>query len=268
MQWYYSANGKQQGPVSQAEFDTLVRTGAIGRESLVWRDGMANWTPYSAVAASVVNVAEPAPAGMARCVECGQTFRMDDMVKFEQSYVCATCKPLFFQKVREGVPVGNVEMWRYKKQLVTRLNPVLPARCVKCNAPTSEPQKKRNLYWHSPLVYIALFVNVILYVVIALIVRKRSTAMLSICQEHRTKRRNVIIISWLMVLVGFGSFFAAAAYESGWIVAVGIALILGGIIYGIVKGRLIYPTKMDNDRVWIAGCGKEFLAEFPEWTGA
>ena len=43
---------------------------------------------------------------------------------------------------------------------------------------------------------------------------------------------------------------------------------LGGLIWGLVKGRLVVATKIDADRVWIAGCGKEFLAEFPEWTAA
>jgi len=272
MQWYYSVDGQQQGPVSQADLEALARTGAVGPETLVWRDGLANWTAYSAAVG--VSAASPVPPGAGvptgrqeRCAECGQTFATEDMVKFEKVYVCANCKPLFFQKIREGVPVGAA-MWRYKKQLVTRLNPVLPARCLKCNVPTEDPQKKRNLYWHPPLVYLALLFNVIVYVIIAVIVRKRSTAMVSICREHRVKRRNVILASWLMVLVGLGSIIGGAVNESGWVMGTGAILFLGGIIYGIAKGRLVYAAKMDKERIWLAGCGKDFLADFPEWTGA
>lgn len=267
MQWYYAANGKQQGPVSQAELETLARTGVVGAETLVWRDGMPNWAPYRGIA-SMANAGLPVGPGMARCAECGQTFPADDMVRFEQAHVCANCKPIFFQKVREGVPVGGAEIWRYKKQLVTRLNPVLPARCVKCNAPTEDPQKKRNLYWHSPLVYLALLVNVIVYIIIAMIVRKRSTALVSICREHRVQRRNAIIISWLLVVLGIVAIIGGAVNENGWIIGLGVVMFLGGTIFGIVKGRLVYPVKMDKERVWIGGCGKKFLDEFPEWTGA
>jgi hypothetical protein len=47
----------------------------------------------------------------------------------------------------------------------------------------------------------------------------------------------------------------------------GGVLFLGGVIFGLAKGRLIYPVKMDKERVWIGGCGQKFLQDFPEWTG-
>jgi len=163
--------------------------------------------------------------------------------------------------------VGTGAMWRSRKQLVTALNPVLPARCVKCNAPTDSPQKKRNLYWHSPLVYLALLVNVIVYLIVAMSVRKRSIAMISICDRHRAERRNAILVAWLLVVLGLGSLIMGAAKESGWVAGLGAILLLGGIVYGILKGRLVYASKIDKERVWLSGCGKDFLAEFPEWMG-
>jgi uncharacterized membrane protein YjgN (DUF898 family) len=50
MQWYYANNGQRSGPVSDAEFQSLVQAGTIGPATLVWRQGMANWLPYSQVA--------------------------------------------------------------------------------------------------------------------------------------------------------------------------------------------------------------------------
>lgn len=272
MQWYYASADQQQGPVSQDELEALARAGTVTPETLVWRDGLPNWVAYSTVAtnAPMRALAAAAPAtgaGLERCAECGQTFPKDSMVAFENSHICATCKPLFFQKLREGVTTGGAGMWRSKKQLVTTLNPVLPARCVKCNAPTETAPLKRNLYWHHPLIYLALLVNVIVYVIIAMLVRKRSTAMVSICPEHRAQRRNAILVAWVLVLGGIAAIIAGVVNDTGWLAVAGVAAFLGGLIYGIVRGRLVFAAKIDKERMWLGGCGKDFLAEFPEWSG-
>ncbi|MBY0506052.1 MAG: RDD family protein [Bryobacteraceae bacterium] len=43
MSWFYSAGGEQRGPVEQAEFESLISTGVIRPETLVWQAGMPNW---------------------------------------------------------------------------------------------------------------------------------------------------------------------------------------------------------------------------------
>ncbi len=270
MQWYYSAGGQQQGPVSQAILESLAQAGTVTPDTLVWRDGMADWAAYSSIVPSTAT--NPAAAGVAQgtahCAECGLSFSKDDMVEFQNVHICATCKPVYFQKLREGVNVGGAAIWRHKKNVVTALNPVLPMRCVKCNAPANPPQLKRTVYWHHPLVYLALVGRIILYVIVAMIVRKRSTVIFSVCPEHRAKRRNAIIVSWLLVVGGIAATIAGFANESGWIGGIGGVAFLGGVIYGIVKGRLVYATKIDKEHLWLGGCGKNFLAELPEWKGA
>lgn len=46
MDWYYAQDGKQLGPVSDAEFSQLAQSGVIGPETLVWHGGMAEWLAY------------------------------------------------------------------------------------------------------------------------------------------------------------------------------------------------------------------------------
>jgi uncharacterized RDD family membrane protein YckC len=46
MDWFYVADQRQVGPVSEAEFARLVGLGAIRGETLVWRAGMKDWQPY------------------------------------------------------------------------------------------------------------------------------------------------------------------------------------------------------------------------------
>lgn len=42
-----------------------------------------------------------------RCSECGMEFSDDELIRFGDTLVCAKCKPLFVQRLREGVPVAG-----------------------------------------------------------------------------------------------------------------------------------------------------------------
>jgi uncharacterized RDD family membrane protein YckC len=115
MDWYYSDNGKQAGPVSDEALQQLVRSGSIRPETIVWHSGLSAWTPY----AKVPGVTMPAPAAPAApapgvptsyCTECGRAFPVDDLARFGDRWVCGHCKELFAQKLREGVaPQGAAQ---------------------------------------------------------------------------------------------------------------------------------------------------------------
>lgn len=46
-------------------------------------------------------------AELAKCYECGKSFGQDEMIKYESNFVCAACKPIFMQKLKEGVSVAG-----------------------------------------------------------------------------------------------------------------------------------------------------------------
>ncbi|HKQ38291.1 MAG TPA: RDD family protein [Verrucomicrobiae bacterium] len=47
MNWFYVDAGQQAGPVPDEQLDELVRSGKVRRDTLVWREGLANWQPYA-----------------------------------------------------------------------------------------------------------------------------------------------------------------------------------------------------------------------------
>jgi uncharacterized RDD family membrane protein YckC len=47
MNWYYVDAGQQAGPISDDELASLAGSGKILPDTLVWREGMATWLPYS-----------------------------------------------------------------------------------------------------------------------------------------------------------------------------------------------------------------------------
>ena len=114
MNWYYVSAGNQAGPVDDAQLGELARTGQIQWDTLIWREGMAEWQPYSTVAPPGVMASQPAvaaaPAPAADevvCAECNRIFPRDETIPFGTVRVCATCKPVFMQKLAEGAKIGG-----------------------------------------------------------------------------------------------------------------------------------------------------------------
>src|SRR6188472_1248011 len=101
MTWYYHLGGQQLGPVSDAELANLLQSGRINRNTPVWREGMADWQPLSA--ARPDGPPMPAVPGSGVCAECGRSFPSDELVTLNKSLVCAQCKPVFLQRMTEGV---------------------------------------------------------------------------------------------------------------------------------------------------------------------
>jgi uncharacterized RDD family membrane protein YckC len=135
MNWYYAINGQRQGPVAQSEFEKLVSTGVITEQTLVWKDGMPDWKPYSMVKATLpppisgaVPGATPASAGSgltddtAVCVVSGKVFPKREMIQYEGRWVSAEHRDEFFQRIRQGMaahgdgavpgPYGYGGFWR------------------------------------------------------------------------------------------------------------------------------------------------------------
>ena len=117
MNWFYANAGQQAGPVNEADFERLVREGVIQPTTLVWREGMANWEPYAKVApaaqtaapfspAAAVTTSSP-PPGQVACRECGKFVPLEDTMQIHGVAICAACKPIYVQKMREGTAVAN-----------------------------------------------------------------------------------------------------------------------------------------------------------------
>src|SRR5690606_35812604 len=62
-QWYYSDDERNRhGPVGDADMAGLHADGQLGPDTLVWREGLAQWQPWRSVMHEVVAPAAPAPA--------------------------------------------------------------------------------------------------------------------------------------------------------------------------------------------------------------
>ncbi len=110
--WYYMEDGQQRGPVLENDFEALRRGGEINAETFVWREGMTDWQTLGQAegrgGSAVPGAPPPMPpgAGEAICSQCGGRFPASEVIHYGGAPVCAACKPIFLQKLREGARVG------------------------------------------------------------------------------------------------------------------------------------------------------------------
>jgi uncharacterized RDD family membrane protein YckC len=115
MNLYYADGDRQAGPIGKAELQTLIKAKKVNSQTMVWQAGMHAWQELGLYvrrktqgdSQSVQPAAPGALIQQSLCIECGQAFAEDDMIRFEDARVCATCKPIFVQKIKEGVAVAG-----------------------------------------------------------------------------------------------------------------------------------------------------------------
>jgi hypothetical protein len=269
MQWFYTSNGTQTGPVSETELHQLAAGGVITPATLVWREGLAEWQPYAKFAPAPASPTAPPPLiDQGQCVECQRLFSRDDLLTYENVLVCAACKPTFFQKLKEGLTIGSVAgLWRAGKQLVMRKEAVLPDRCVKCDSAEGVTRLKRKLFWHAPWWYLLIFVSCLIYIIVAIIIQKRARIEIGLCTRHREKRKRDLIIAWAAVALGMVAFLSTAVLDTMAPIVVGILLVAAGLIYGLARTPMVSAKRIDEQFVWLNGVTPEYLARYPEWNG-
>ena len=170
-------------------------------------------------------------------------------------------------KSAEGIPAAG-GLWRDDDRLIVAHGATFPHRCVKCNEPSEPPQKARKVYWHHPAIYILLFGYAILYIIVALIVRRSAEINPGLCAEHRERRALWIAIGWLG---SFGGAIAAIVLSrllhfDAWLGAVLAILVFFFVaILGIVKARVLYPKRIDDRYARLLGADDRFLASLPNF---
>jgi hypothetical protein len=265
--WYYSIDGKQQGPVDDRALDNLTTAGAVTADTYVWKEGMTNWAPLR----QVRPFHAPAVGAGEACSICGRQVGADNLIELLGNRVCADCKPMAVQSLKEGAGIRSttVTAWRDGKTVVAFDKTALPARCYRCNHDTVGAPLKRKVYWHHPAWYLLLILRAVPYLIVALFVRKRATLDIYLCDKHRQQRIYTIIGVWIGMMLGLGLTFTGIAAHLAWLGVLGGLLFLGSAIASIVGGtRVARAAKIKKDgTVWLRGSGKEFLASLPDWTG-
>ncbi len=128
MAWYYKDADQEKGPVGKAELQELIKSKQIGSKTLVRSVEKDDWIPLiDAVRGKPTRPQSPPPppaddepfnkmeaietksdddigdaASSAICSQCGRSLPIDQVIAYDDQQICAACKPMFVQKLKEG----------------------------------------------------------------------------------------------------------------------------------------------------------------------
>ncbi|MBD2460864.1 hypothetical protein H6G89_07385 [Oscillatoria sp. FACHB-1407] len=162
-------------------------------------------------------------------------------------------------------------LWRSGNLLVMRRGAEVPDRCIKTNQPANGKRLRAVLYWHPPLIYLLILLNLLIYALVAVIIRKKAIVYLGITEEILRQRSRLILRCWIIGIAGIVLFIAAfsAPVESASALGVlSLVLMFGGLLWGMFGARLVGVERIDEEYIWIRGVSKDYLDLLPQWNPA
>ena len=161
-------------------------------------------------------------------------------------------------------------IWSDYNLLVLRKDAELPDRCIACNEPAEGRRWTQKFYWHSPVFYLLIIVNILIYVLVAVIVRKSAQLSLGICERHQRQRTTALIVGWTTFALAILGFVIATQLRDATVavaIIASLALFFVGILYAIFRRQLVSPKRIDKNFVWLKGVNLDYVVEYPEWPG-
>ncbi|MEJ0000774.1 MAG: DUF4339 domain-containing protein [Verrucomicrobiota bacterium] len=96
--WYCILNGQQLGPYDEERFNAMIAGGQVPPDTLVWREGQADWQPLAEVRSSF--------SAQDVCEVCQRPVGAENLIELNGTRACAACKPVVLQRMREGIPAA------------------------------------------------------------------------------------------------------------------------------------------------------------------
>ena len=192
------------------------------------------------------------------CIKCGYDLRATPL-----GGTCPECGlPVKASKARIRVEDGK---------LIIQDGAVLPPRCIKTNQEFAPNTKTTKLTYITPWVYLLIFVNVLVLLVVYLIVRKRVEITYSISNEARQKiwlkTGITVTVGVAMTLLGF----VVTVHPSKDVAIYGILLIICGIIVALVGAALSNTVSLrksvNKEEYILKGCCPEFIDQIRRESG-
>lgn len=209
------------------------------------------------------------------CIVCGAQ-------NADQDKFCNRCgKPLVTSAAGAGAQIAAAAAaaapvvasmpstaYRQGNKLVIPTGAPLPRYCVKCAQPVTGEFFKKKFQWHNPLLYLIALISPIIYIIVAMIVMKRVELLVPMCDEHRQRRKNLLIATWVLAL-GFipggilaGSLFSDSDTGVGVGLLVGFLLFIAAFVTG-VKAIIMKPQEITPACATFTGVCEQFLTLLP-----
>ncbi|HZS27149.1 MAG TPA: hypothetical protein VFB76_07950 [Candidatus Angelobacter sp.] len=123
----------------------------------------------------------------------------------------------------------------------------------------------KTFSWHHPALYLVALAAVLIYVIVAVIVRKSIRLTVPLCVHHAQQRSLAVNMAWVIPLIGVADAFILPRFgvSDGWVILIVIAAILTGIVIWAIVDYPIRPKSIDQYRGIFTGLSEKHLQQFP-----
>ncbi len=143
---------------------------------------------------------------------------------------------------------------------------ILPHACVKCGEQLSENdssgRKKKDLYWVHPAIYLLVLLQLLIFLIVYLVTRKKCHVEYSVCHDCSFKLR----MNWLyfvLSLAGLVGMISLAAYtENGWFGFAGFLCFIAMLVFAVRANGPITVKSYKSGEFKLRGAGPLFLQKF------
>ncbi|MGH9774774.1 MAG: hypothetical protein ACRD50_07480 [Candidatus Acidiferrales bacterium] len=166
------------------------------------------------------------------------------------------------QAAQPHVPTG---IWKDGSTLIVGRMAQMPPQCIRCGAPATQTLPIKY-GWLKPFHYVWILFGALPFVIVAMIVMKRMTIALPLCDAHRQQRKSRLTLGWVLALLGFVFMFLPLALAdsnpglAGLGFLLGLAAFFAGIIIVSLASKLIRPSFIGKDYGAFIKVSPQFLA--------
>jgi hypothetical protein len=147
------------------------------------------------------------------------------------------------------------------RALVAPLQTQLPEVCVFTGGTEDLVRVKQRLTWHHPAIYLTVFWGLIIYVILALALRKTADVTYFMTRAEKKRRTIWHLCNWGIFLSTILWLVLGAATKWHWSYWVAPVSFLASIVCYFLNVRLLYPQKIDDHCAEIRGISKDVLGK-------
>jgi hypothetical protein len=157
--------------------------------------------------------------------------------------------------------------WAHGNLLIASRDAALPSCCIKCGRPADAKLLRRRFSWHPSWVYIFVLIGLLIYVILAAVLSKRTALQLPLCSAHFEKYKTLRILAAVLLLGAIPEMILAGAYLPenlmGWGIFAGALAFLAGLVCWIMFNGVLRVNSIDNHYGYFSKAGEGFLAQLP-----
>jgi hypothetical protein len=157
--------------------------------------------------------------------------------------------------------------WAHGSLLIVSRDAVLPPCCVKCGRPADAKRLRRRFSWHPPWVYVFVLIGLLIYVILAAVLSKRTVLQLPLCSTHLEKYKMLKMAAIVLLLGSIPEMILAGSLLPenyiGWGIAAGFIALIAGLMCWILFNGVLRINRIDEHYGYFSKASDGLLAHLP-----